>query len=273
MEEVLEIAFGAFMKAHFNPVDSGGLSKVMDALEPQALFSSGLDPEFMLPGLKNVTPLAPYFNLVLETYRSVTSTPYDLEPKIQFYSNPHTPLISETHSGNISPAMYAHLSFTRTAVGSATGHHICDAICLGEYKTEKSSRDVEDVRNTFSHFISMLIYLQNVMKIVGSSAQILHSDPFRNFTLGLTVEGTNFRVWFLSRLNVLVTEIKDLNEVHKCAFVTVKFRLLICALGSETFDFVHHRSGLSHPRRTWIRHHCLTHHGQWAPSIRLPDQR
>lgn len=76
------------MKAHFSPVDADILSKLMEALEPQTLFPSGLE-HGELSGLKDdiYRPLVIYFDFVLEAYCS-TSPPLAPEPLLQFYNDP-----------------------------------------------------------------------------------------------------------------------------------------------------------------------------------------
>ncbi|SJL08615.1 uncharacterized protein ARMOST_11982 [Armillaria ostoyae] len=66
----------------------------------------------------------------------------------------------------------------------------CDLATIEEYAMRNCMRDLRD----------------NVRKILGNAAQMLHSDPCRRFIRGTIVGNTSMRFWFFSRSHVFVMQ-------------------------------------------------------------------
>ncbi|KAI0946838.1 hypothetical protein AcW1_010392 [Taiwanofungus camphoratus] len=104
---------------------------------------------------------------------------------LDFENNPnHTPK-SELRDSTSHPDGYLILRDKQDGV------HWTDIALCAEYKEGKSINDRND----------------NVQKIVWGMHHCMRDDPRRRFTIGLTIEDTDTRLWFCSRSETLVTEL------------------------------------------------------------------
>ncbi|KAI0946809.1 hypothetical protein AcW1_010386 [Taiwanofungus camphoratus] len=112
---------------------------------------------------------------------------------LDFENNPnHTPK-SELRDSTSRPDGYLILRDKQDGV------HWTDIALCAEYKKRKSIDDRND----------------NVRKIVWGMHHCMRNDPRRRFTIGLTIEDTDTRLWFCSRSETLVTKIFNLTTDHK----------------------------------------------------------
>ncbi|KAI0924108.1 hypothetical protein AcV5_010537 [Taiwanofungus camphoratus] len=112
---------------------------------------------------------------------------------LDFENNPnHTPK-SELRDSTSRPDGYLILRDKQDGV------HWTDIALCAEYKKRKSIDDRND----------------NVRKIVWGMHHCMRDDPRRRFTIGLTIEDTDTRLWFSSRSETLVTKIFNFTTDHK----------------------------------------------------------
>ncbi|KAI0916615.1 hypothetical protein AcW1_010385 [Taiwanofungus camphoratus] len=112
---------------------------------------------------------------------------------LDFENNPnHTPK-SELRDSTSRPDGYLILRDKQDGV------HWTDIALCAEYKKGKSINDRND----------------NVRKIVWGMHHCMRDDPRRRFTMGLTIEDTDTRLWFCSRSETLVTERFNFTTDHK----------------------------------------------------------
>ncbi|KAI0924857.1 hypothetical protein AcV7_007226 [Taiwanofungus camphoratus] len=112
---------------------------------------------------------------------------------LDFENNPnHTPK-SELRDSTSRPDGYLILHDKQDGV------HWTDIALCAEYKKRKSIDDRND----------------NVRKIVWGMHHCMRNDPRRRFTIGLTIEDMDTRLWFCSRSETLVTDPFNFTTDHK----------------------------------------------------------
>ncbi|KAI0954296.1 hypothetical protein AcV7_007565 [Taiwanofungus camphoratus] len=112
---------------------------------------------------------------------------------LDFEINPNRTPKSEFRDSTSRPDGYLILCDKQDGV------HWTDIALCAEYKKGKSIIDRND----------------NVRKIVWGMHHCMRNDPRRRFTMGLTIEDTDTRLWFCSRSETLVTERFNFTTDHK----------------------------------------------------------
>lgn len=146
------------------------------------------------------------------------------------YESSHTPVSLRTNSTR--PDAYLQLvGKPKPSVPKAKASPDWANIVLTvELKKENNSTTLKNVSPSLISPLSLINNSQVVKKMVWNLNHIMRNDPARRFTLGLTIEDTQTRVWFTSRSGVMVSEPFDFFTVRSIS--TNRFIPLTTLLGS-----------------------------------------
>jgi hypothetical protein len=97
----------------------------------------------------------------------------------------------------------------------ATQFHWKNICRVDAYRVRGKDKNTDDVSIPNRSHLSSLSYLlfQDVGKVIWSMHYVLAQDIARRFTFGLTIEGSNVRLYFACRGFLVVSEEFNINEV------------------------------------------------------------
>ncbi|KAK7684955.1 hypothetical protein QCA50_011790 [Cerrena zonata] len=137
----------------------------------------------------------------------------------------------------------------------ALSREAADATTVWEYKCQSNPKETN----------------QNVLQVVGAASHILHNDPCRRHTFGVTIEDKRTRVWYFSRSLAMVSESFDFITENRNRFIHLLVSLAFATDVEIGFDPSVKRRLVQHDDAEAVICYDILVNGRWYQTMDCLD--